>query len=538
MPRLTLNRTIIIFLVAVFAAFAVLLFAVGPALTIEKVRNLTLEQDGYDVHISWDEMDCDAYDLVIMCEDERTSLVLNENHYTIPDIKFDKTYRVAVDARLDTGSVAKGAKAEITTEKLKQKVKLNIKEYSGFKGDTFRVEAKGVGDITFASANRKSASVNKNGVVKLRAPGQAKIEVTASGDSFYQEKTRTVTVNVYPNELEQPVGLQVKNVSDTRCKLTWSQTDLAKHYQLFKQNAHTQEFVRFRNIDTEDLSVEITRDTGKYAIMALADVQGKTVTSPLSEAVKVEGTTEKATSYSSAKNIMTLNSSNLDLFREIHGDGGTNVPQSISLKDDCYVVSYVNHAGSAGKLISYKRSDGECEAIDPCSDMGHANGATYNPNTNKFYVVKTHKSIRTASCSTYNGTSKKLAGIFSLPRVTSGIAYDESNDKYYLSKGNEIYVCTSDFKVEKFIHKFIRYNHAQDIGAYNGIVFVCTWVSGNTSYIDLYRTSDGAYLGSYDVSIGEVESCIIDDGYLVILMNTVGSSNDRIYVTKERISIP
>ncbi|MGX8773418.1 MAG: hypothetical protein ACSW8G_00005, partial [Bacillota bacterium] len=109
---------------------------------------------------------------------------------------------------------------------------------------------------------------------------------------------------------------------------------------------------------------------------------------------------------------------------------------------------------------------------------------------------------------------------------------------FYLSKGNEIYVCNSDFEVEKFIHKRIRYNHAQDIGAYNGVVLVCTWVSGNTSYIDMYRSSDGAYLGSYDVSIGEIESCVVDDGYLVILMNTVGSSRDRIYRTKERIAIP
>ena len=533
-----MRKSVILLLLATMAAFAVLVFVEGPTLTSEKVRNLKLEQDGFNVNISWDEMDCEEYELIIVCENKRMDLTLQENHYTIPDVIFDKTYRVSVDAKLRSGKNARGAKGEITPTRLKQKLKVNIKEYEGFKGEKVQLEASGEGDIIFSSANKKIASVSKSGLVKLKRPGHATIRVEASGDFFYQEGIRKVEIDVYPDTLEQASQPQVKNLNDSRCELTWEPTEYAEHYQLFKQNVHTKKYEHFRDIDTDELSVEITRDTGKYAIKALAEVQDKTVSGPLSKGATVEGTTEKAKSYSHAKVLDLLNASNLDLIREIHGDGGTNVPQSISNKDDCYVVSYVNHAGSAGKLISYRKSDAECVAIDPCSDMGHANGATYNPNTNKFYVVKTHKSIRTASCSTYNGTTKKSAGIFSLPRVTSGIAYDESNDKYYLSKGNEIYVCTSDFKVEKFIHKFIRYNHDQDIGAYNGVVFVCTWVSGNTSFIDLYRASDGAYLGSYDVSIGEIESCIVDDGYLVILMNTVGSSNDRIYKTKERITLP
>ena len=68
-------------------------------------------------------------------------------------------------------------------------------------------------------------------------------------------------------------------------------------------------------------------------------------------------------------------------------------------------------------------------------------------------------------------------------------------------------------------------------------MFVCTWVSGNTSYIDMYRASDGAYLGGYDVSFGEVESCVVDDGYLVILMNNASGDGDAIYKTTERLPI-
>ena len=96
----------------------------------------------------------------------------------------------------------------------------------------------------------------------------------------------------------------------------------------------------------------------------------------------------------------------------------------------------------------------------------------------------------------------------------------------------------SDFKVEQFIWKRIRYNHAQDIGGHNGVALVCTWVSGNESYIDLYRTSDGAYLGGYRVPIGEIESCFVDDRHLIILMNNATRYGDCILRTKEPIDLP
>ena len=62
-------------------------------------------------------------------------------------------------------------------------------------------------------------------------------------------------------------------------------------------------------------------------------------------------------------------------------------------------------------------------------------------------------------------------------------------------------------------------------------------MAGKESYVDLYRISDGAYLGSIYVPVGEIESCDVDDGYLVLLINKKGPL-DRIYRTKERIAIP
>ena len=533
-----MRRIVLLLVAGVIAATAFLLLVEGPEPITVKVKNLRAVQSGFDLIITWDAMDCNGYDLVVMCDDQRITVNTEENKYVVKDIIFDKTYRVNVSARLKSGYNSRDAKTKRTTHKLNQNMKLSINRYDGFKGDKFRIRVKGKGDVSFESQNKKTAKVNEKGVVTLKKPGQVNIKVTSSGDAMYAEAKDSVMVNVYPESLQQPSKPTVKNISDTRCEITWEPVDFASHYKLYKKNAHTKEFRQFRNIDRTETSVEITRDNGEYAIEACNEIQDKAITSPLSDPVNVTGTSVDAKSYSSSKTLMKLDSSNMNIFRRINGDGSTKVPQSISQTNDCYVVSYVNHAGSQGKLVSYRKSDGECVSIVPCSNMGHANGTTYNPNTNKFYVVKTHRSIRTKSCSTYDGTTKESVETFNLPRVTSGIAYDESNDCYYLSKGNEIYVCNSDFEVQKFIHKRIRYNHAQDIGAYNGVVLVCTWKSGNTSYLDLYRASDGAYLGGYDVSIGEIESCVVDDGYLVILMNTIGSSKDIIYKTKERIALP
>lgn len=523
---------------ACIGAFAVFVFAEGPPVITEKVTGLELIQDGTAINITWDDMECDGYDLTYTCEGRTTPVYdIETNTYTIEDVALNKYYSVTVSAKLRSGYNSREADAEIFTEKLKQKIKVNTDSFDGFKGDTFTIKASGFGDISFEAGSKKTASVNDKGKVKLKKSGHTDITVQASGDGLHQSGSKKIRVNVYPKTLAEPGRISAENISDTRVKIKWDPVDFASSYSVLKKNAATGKFEEAAESDGDGNYVEITRDAGSYAVKAHATVHETRIDGRLSKSVEVTGCADGAKTYSSAHNIGSLNESNLELVRVINGDGGTRVPQSLTLKDGNYVVAYVNHGGTEGKFITYS-SSGECIDIVSASGMGHANGSAYNPNTDKFYVVKTHKNIKSATCSTYSGDTKASEGSFELPRVTSGIAYDISSNKYYLSKGNEIYVCSSEFEVEKFIHKSARYDHAQDIGAYNGVVLVCTWVSGNTSYIDMYRASDGGYLGSYDVSIGEIESCVVDDGYLVILMNTIGSSKDRIYRTKERIAIP
>ncbi|MDO4834817.1 MAG: hypothetical protein Q4A40_07280 [Bacillota bacterium] len=524
--------------IACLAAFAVLVFAEGPEIITEQVTGLKLQQKGFNITADWDEMDCRGYSVTLTCEGRRYKIpVVKESRAEIKIAALEKVYNVRVVAILDSGRESRPADADIRAEKLPNEVKANIGKIDGIKGEKFRIEAEGIGDISFDSDKGKVAEVDDKGKVKLLKSGHAKITVRAAGDGIHLPAAQIVEVNVYPKVLEQVKGLKVENISDSMARLSWEPVDFATEYCLMKKNLARGSMEKIKTLDGEETSVEVVRNTGDYAVMARAVVSDRVAEGKPSKASRIEGVTEDMPAYSSWRNLKTLNRASLGKFRAVRGDGNCKVPQSLSITDDCYVISYVNSGGSAGKLCSYRRSDGECVDITACSGMGHANGTTYDPNKDRFYVVKTHKSIRTASCSVYNGKTKKSEGSFNLPRVTSGIAYDESNNKYYLSKGNEIYVCDSNFKVEKFIHKKIRYNHAQDIGAYNGIVFVCTWVRGNSSYIDMYRASDGAYLGGYDVSFGEIESCVIDDGYLVILMNNAVTDGDCIYKTKERLPI-
>ena len=139
----------------------------------------------------------------------------------------------------------------------------------------------------------------------------------------------------------------------------------------------------------------------------------------------------------------------------------------------------------------------------------------------------------------FNAETRKLIDKIDMPVACISIAYDISNDKFYLADRTKLYVCDSSFKIEKTFAKTVRLRSTQDIGAYNGAILVCTWPGELKSYIDIYRISDGAYLGSYDVSLGEIESCDVDDGYLVILVNIIGGiDEDKIYRTKARIDIP
>ena len=528
-----------VFMVAACVATLGTMAFTSMASTVQyEVTGLTVHQNRTALDVSWDDADAEGYEIFLQQTGMRPKIYLSEDPFCKIELDvLDQEYRVTVTAINQIGGLSAATSKNVKTHKLRQEVETEKDRYIGLEDKKRAIEAEAHGNITYTSSDPSVVTVSKNGIMRFISDGRAKVTINVAEGDQYKAAEKTVQVIVYPDTLDTP-QMKLAKKTDTTATLRWEPVEYAKGYVLRKYDPAKKRYKDYAEFSGETIAVDLPRDQAKYKLKATAAVGEDQIESEPSEAVKVKSTAASAESYGSGHNLMTLDGSNLEIVTHISGSGGASVPQSMSLVGDKYVVTYVDHGGSRGALVSYSNK-GEYLGATGISGMGHANGSTYNPNTDLIYTVKTHRQIRSASCSAYDPESGALEKDFTLPKVTSGIAYDDSNNKYYLSKGNEIYVCDDDFNVEKFIWKRARYNHAQDIGAYNGVALVCTWVSGNTSYIDLYRTSDGAYLGSYNVPIGEIESCFVDDKHLIILMNNgTGGIGDAILRTVDPIAIP
>lgn len=520
------------------ATFGLLAFTSMVSTAQYEVRQLTVMQKGTGLDVAWKPTDAAGYEVFLQKNGERPKMygTLDPKCRIELDV-LDEEYRVTVTAVSRFGGLSAAKSQNIETRKLNQTIQTEKEKYIGLEDKKRSLEAEAHGKITYESSDPSVVTVSKKGVLRFVKDGRAEVTIKVAEGDQYKAAMKKVPVTVYPDTLDTP-QVKVGKKTDTTATLKWAKVEYAKGYTLRRYDPAKDKYKDVEKFDAETTSVKVPRDEAKYKLQATATVEEDEIESDPSKAVEVKSTADSAESYSGSHNLMTLDSSNLLRVASISGSGSANVPQSMSHVGDNYVVTYVNHGGSTGALVTYS-NEGERLDTAGIGGMGHANGSTYNPNTDQIYTVRTHRQIRSAACTTFDPKTGNQVNSFDLPRVTSGIAYDESNNKFYLSKGNEIYVCDDEFNVEDFIWKRIRYNHAQDIGAYNGVAMVCTWVAGNESYIDLYRIKDGAYLGSYYVPIGEIESCFVDDKHLIILMNNgTGGLGDCILRTEEPIAIP
>lgn len=428
----------------------------------------------------------------------------------------------------DSGFQLEGRPSQtITTEK---------KCYDGIVHETSILRASAPGKITFRSSNKKIVKIGKrSGKISYLKKGKVTITIRAAATKEYAATTKTIKVTSFPKKLKK-CKVTITKLGKTRVTLSWKKVPYARAYRLIKYNLAKKEYEFVALYDVSARSATITRNAGRYAIRPIALVHGKTILAKKLCPVKIKSLAVHAKTYKKAKNIRKYTPKNLELVANLRGVKGAHVPQSLCFTGDRYIISFVNKEGTQGHLVSYSRK-GKLLDEGPLVKMGHANGTTYDPNKERIYTVKTHSNIQSKVCTKLSPNTLGKTGTFNLPKVTSGIAYDESNNCYYLSKGNEIYVTDSKFRYKKTIQKTIRSYHAQDIGAYNGVALVCTWVNGDTSYVDLYRIKDGAYLGSYTFFFNEIESVAVDDGYLVVIMNHIGDNIDYLYRTKERITV-
>jgi hypothetical protein len=414
------------------------------------VDNLNLMQTGSAIVANWSSLDCDSYEVTVF-RDGRITIIpaVKENQYNIAGVHPGERCVVKVRARLKDGSLTDAAKAELKAEKIRQNILVEDTVFYGFAGNAFNMQASANGDMHYKSSDRSIARVDGRGNVTLRKSGDTKIVITAEGNGYFTDARREVDVFVYPTVLEKVKGTAVEELSPSRAIIRWGQNEYAAAYKILRKNPATQEYLEIAERPAETRYLEVTRDDYDYAVKGIAEVNGEKVDGKISDPIPVRGTTEEAPAYSKFTILKKLGKNELDLVAEIHGAKKTRVPQVVSIVDGNYVVVYVNSQSTKGKLIEYSGKDGSMVRETEVSGIQHGNGGTYNPNTNCIYVLSTERGVGADTCFVYDVDTRKLKKKVKLPVICGALSYDVSNNKYYLAKGSNMYVCDSNFKIEK-----------------------------------------------------------------------------------------
>lgn len=533
-------KILIAILILAFAEYLLMVAFVGdPLEKLPRINNLRLTQDGTEIDINWDEMKCRNY--VVSCSiNGRPAEVYigKENMHTLEGVRPGDVCTVSVRAIRKHGLPSLAAKETLQVDKVKQVIAIDKTAFYGFAGNDFKLNASAVGELRYSTSDESVAAVDSAGRVTLGRDGDAEITIRAEGNAFYQDAERTVTVFVYPSVLDKITGVAVENLSATKALIRWNPDEYATAYKVLRKNPATDEFEEVKETAYEVNYLEVVRNDFDYAVKGIAEVDSQRIDGKISDTVSVRGTTEESPAYSKLKIIKKMTAADFELVTSPHGGPKARIPQGVSVTKDRYIVTYVNRKSTRGYLLSYKKKDGALKKTVRVDEVGHGNGSTYNPYTNKLYVLAGKSGEFSKKCYTYDPKTLTRTGKISLPVAATGISFDSSTNKFYLALGANMYVCDSNFRLEKTLKKTIRYKNPQDIGSYNSAFMVSTWIKGSKSFVDIYRVSDGAYLGTYDVSLGEIESCAIDDGYLVLMINKIGSIDDKLYKSKKRIAIP
>ena len=485
------------------------------------ITRLKVAQDKDQIEVSWkDRKGADAY--LVKVEDKKTNetkvVKTSKLSCSVPCDDIPGKYRVSVRSvgSSEEGSDFPTAQSEtIKLRKYSQKIELEDNAIVLVEGEKETIKAKASGDITY-NTDSKVIQVSDKGTVKAVSPGKTKLEVCAEGGTYFSPEVKTVTVMVFPDELDTP-EVKIKEKNDFDAVLTWDEVPYATSYEIYKGTSD-EPFM-----ETEEREVEVLRSSAGYRIKAKVKAGDEYIKSPFSKAAKIGTYVDEAPSYSSPYLLKKFDSSDLEEVASIPCAGSAGAPQSFSYTGKNYIVTYED------KSLATFGEDGE-EKDRVSLDMSHPNGSTYADG--RVYVVHT-----SSGCTVYN-TESGDTGSIRLPRVTSGIAYDASISRFYLSGGPKVLITDDQFNETGRIMK-VRSRRAQDIGAGDGVILVAVW-TGSTNYVDVYRTSDLEYIGGYEIPFGEIESVTSVDKHLVFLMHNTffnGTRSGKILRTKERMPI-
>ena len=234
--------------------------------------------------------------------------------------------------------------------------------------------------------------------------------------------------------------------------------------------------------------------------------------------------------YKSYKSIATIGSGDVDKYLDAKGINGYVNSQAISWLGNGQLVIAMCNGGAKNKCMLVKYKDKKEVAHQQSSSARHGNGMCYNEKTGTIYVARAalgggdrHILTKFASDTLKETGTKKLKGV-----TTSSIGYDLATDRYILQQHNKIILLDANFKVIKRVSRKKNLK-PQDSNCFNGVAFCVTQGSAD---IELYRMSDGAYLGTIKTNLGEIESvCIDDEGHMLLI-----NQRRNVYITKKTIS--
>ena len=208
------------------------------------------------------------------------------------------------------------------------------------------------------------------------------------------------------------------------------------------------------------------------------------------------------------------------------------VAQSMAYTGSGFTVSFTDGPESHEEgVIKLFDAAGKPAGVQVSAPIYHANGMC-RTGDGTFIVVR--QDVDTDLRFAVDSGISELSEIY-LPYSASASAYDRDSDKYILRTGPTVIVFSGDIRSETKDYSYkpgMHCDHYQDIGAGNGFYYSCHSINKDgENYIDVYSEETGEYYGSYVVDYGELESCDIVDGELVILVHIAGSSSNYLHFT-------
>ena len=531
-----ITKYIVPYTAALFLACSLLVY---PFFTLDRpgvphyqLHGFKHTQKNFDITVSWNkDKKCEDYTVIVKKGWKRKLYTTKKAHWKIKGVYPGEEYRVIVMGRRPWQGMSDAKAMNLKAVREYQEFETADGIRAGFKGDKTSVRTKAVGKVTYRSLTPENADVSKTGVVTFKKAGDVQIQICAAGTELYRETKETINMKVFPKKLPTPENLRITDADGDSVTFAWDKAEYAGKYRLYKEKYFNSESYIPVTKESEKLTAKVIRDGGNYKVKSINSVNGDSVESPQSDPVFVSPASESAKAKKSLSTIETLGTNNTKKITSLPNNG--YALQSMCVTDNGYIVTYAGRRNKGGKIYRFD-FDGKSKKQVSTGNIGHGNGTTYNPENDSIYIAESAANHRSSKIARFKNDNLSRMSDIDVGFNPSAIAYDRYNGCYYLKTGRQITLCDSNFKDFGEI-KLKRNNIPQDIGAYNGLVFVCTWSGGITSYIDVYRANDRAYIGSYRVALGELESCGVKDGKLVFTVNN--GSSDGLYITKKKIGL-